>query len=81
MAVSLDITKWGCEKMFEISGRGVFIGEGDVALGMAFTDKIRNEGFAVKVTEQHNLLNPDNIIGKKAYIVEFTSRSNSIFVP
>ena len=67
--------------MFEISGRGVFIGESDVALGMAFTDKIRNEGFAVKVTEQHNLLNPDNIIGKKAYIVEFTSRSNSIFVP
>ncbi len=67
--------------MFEISGRGVFIGEADVALGMAFADKIRNEGFAVKVTEQHNLLNPDNIIGKKAYIVEFTSRSNSIFVP
>ena len=46
-----------------------------------YIDKIRNEGFAVKVTEQHNLLNPDNIIGKKAYIVEFTSRSNSIFVP
>ncbi|MEE0672266.1 MAG: hypothetical protein UCN44_03160 [Enterocloster sp.] len=67
--------------MFEISGRGVFIGESDVALGMAFADKIRNEGFAVKVTEQHNLLNPDNIIGKKAYIVEFTSRSNSIFMP
>ena len=67
--------------MIEISGTGVFIGEGDVALGMAFADKIRNEGFVVKVTEQHNLLNPDNIIGKKAYIVEFTSRSNSIFMP
>lgn len=67
--------------MFEISGRGVFIGEADVALGMAFAEKIRNEGFSVKITEQHNLLNPDNIIGKKAYIVEFTSRSSSIFMP
>ncbi len=67
--------------MFEISGRGVFTGETDVALGMAFAEKIKNEGFAVKVTEQHNLLKPDNVIGKKAYIVEFTSRSSNIFIP
>lgn len=67
--------------MFEISGRGVFVGEADVALGIAFANKIRNEGFVVKVTEQHNLLNPNNVIGKKAYIVEFTSRSSNIFIP
>lgn len=67
--------------MFGISGRGVFTGEADVALGMAFADKIRNEGFTVKVTEQHNLLSLDNIIGKKAYIVEFTSRSSNIYIP
>lgn len=67
--------------MFEISGRGVFTGEADVALGMAFAEKIKNEGFTVKVTEQHNLLNPNDIIGKKVYIVDFTSRSSNIYIP
>lgn len=67
--------------MFEISGKGVFIGEADVALGMAFADKLKNEGFAVRIVEQHNLLKTDNIIDKKAYVVEFTSKSSGIFIP
>ena len=66
--------------MFEITGRGVFIGEADVALGMAFADKLRNEGFAVRVTEQHNLFKTDNVIDKKAYVVEFGSESNNYYL-
>lgn len=66
--------------MFEISGRGVFIGEADVALGMAFADKLRNEGFAVRVTEQRNLFKTDNIIDKKAYVVDFSSVSNNYYL-
>lgn len=65
--------------MFEITGRGVFIGEADVALGMAFADKLRNEGFAVRVTEQHNLFKTDNVIDKKTYVVEFGSESNNYY--
>lgn len=67
--------------MFEISGKGVFIGEADVALGMAFADKLKNEGFAVKTAEQHNLFKTDNIIDKKAYVVEFTSNSSNVYFP
>lgn len=67
--------------MFEISGKGAFIGEADVALGMAFADKLKNEGFAVKIAEQHNLFKTDNIIDKKAYVVKFTSKGNGIFIP
>ena len=67
--------------MFEISGKGVFIGEADVALGMAFADKLKNEGFAVKIAEQHNLFKTDNIIDKKAYVVEFTSDSSNVYFP
>ncbi len=65
--------------MFEISGKGIFVGEADVALGMAFAEKIRNEGFAVNITKQHNLFKTDNIIDKKAYVVEFSSASNNVF--
>jgi hypothetical protein len=65
--------------MFEINGRGTFIGEADVALGMAFADKLRNEGFAVRVTEQHNLFKTDNVIDKKTYVVEFGSESNNYY--
>lgn len=65
--------------MFEINGRGVFVGEADVALGMAFADKLRNEGFAVRVSEQHNLFKTDNIIDPKAYIVDFSSSTNNVY--
>ncbi|MCI5792865.1 MAG: hypothetical protein MR011_06345 [Lachnospiraceae bacterium] len=65
--------------MFEISGKGIFVGEADVALGMAFAEKIRNEGFAVNITKQHNLFKTDDIIDKKAYVVEFSSASNNVF--
>lgn len=65
--------------MFELSGKGIFVGEADVALGMAFAEKIRNEGFAVNITKQHNLFKTDDIIDKKAYVVEFSSASNNVF--
>ena len=65
--------------MFEISGKGLLVGEADVALGMAFAEKIRNEGFAVNITKQHNLFKTDDIIDKKAYVVEFSSASNNVF--
>ena len=55
------------------------MGEADVALGMAFAEKIRNEGFAVNITKQHNLFKTDDIIDKKAYVVEFSSASNNVF--
>ena len=66
--------------MFEITGKGVFIGEADVALGMAFADKLRNEGFAVRITEQRNLFKTENVIDKKAYVVEFGSESNNYYL-
>lgn len=65
--------------MFNINGRGTFIGEADVALGMAFADKLKNEGFAVTVSEQHNLFKTDNVIDKKVYIVDFSSVSNNVY--
>ena len=64
--------------MFEIIGRGVFTTEQDIALGMALADNLKNEGFYVTTHETRNLLNSSNITDTKAYIVDFTSKSNNI---